>query len=148
MDGSKYPRALHHTRPGLGGKLRPLHIDYAQCSARTERTTHWVKGNLIPSAKLKSRGDDWGLFEVCNSLLLFYVVDRLEFSSRFGDVARPEVRVVNLVEGERIDIVSSVRTVELHYAETTVTPAATGPYELLNHSKGRAKPLIAFVRAA
>jgi len=135
-----------YVRRDLHGELRPLHIDYAERNARPERTTRWVKENLIPAARLKSRGSTWELYECCNSPLLFYGIDRLDFSTRVGQETCCSVEVVNLVEGDYIDIVSGLGTLTLHYAETAVIPAATGRYELLNRSNNRAKLVKAFVK--
>ena len=135
-----------YVRRDLHGELRPLHIDYAERNARPERTTRWVEENLIPAARLKSRGPSWELYELCNSPLLFYGVDRIDFSTRVSQETCSGVEVVNLVEGDHIEIVSGLATVTLHYAETAVIPAATGEYELLNRSNNRAKLVKAFVK--
>ena len=135
-----------YVRRDLHGELRPLHIDYAERNARPERTTRWVEENLIPAARLKSRGPTWELYELCNSPLLFYGVDRIDFSTCVSQETCSGVEVVNLVEGDHIEIVSGLATVTLHYAETAVIPAATGEYELLNRSNNRAKLVKAFVK--
>jgi len=53
---------------------------------------------------------------------------------------------VNLVEGEQVEIISLGGSLELHYAETAIIPAAAGAYVLQNRSRNRAKLLKAMVR--
>ena len=142
-----YTFKIHdYVRRDLRGSLRPLHIDFAERNARPERTTRWVKQNLLPSCKLKSRGVDWELYEVCNTPFLFYGVDRLQFSSHLSQAMQCGVEVVNLVEGSEIAIVADAGRLDLHYAETAVIPAATGSYELVNRGNGPAKLVKAFVK--
>jgi mannose-6-phosphate isomerase class I len=142
-----YTFKIHdYVRQDLLGNLRPLHIDFAERNARPERTTGWVKEHLLPPARLKLQGGDWKLYAVCDTPLLFYGVDRLEFSSHLHQAMPCGVELVNLVEGGEIAIVANAGSLDLHYAETAVIPAATGSYELVNRSSGRAKLVKAFVK--
>jgi mannose-6-phosphate isomerase class I len=135
-----------YLRRDLKGNLRPLHIAYAEQNARRERITSWVRTHLMPQPKVIAQGTDWRELEICNSELLFYAVSRTDFSTRVRLEMRNGVEVVNLVEGEQIEIVSDSGTLTLHYAETAVIPAGTRFYELMNQSKREAKLLKAFVR--
>ncbi|MGD0223634.1 MAG: class I mannose-6-phosphate isomerase [Terriglobia bacterium] len=135
-----------YVRQDLAGNLRPLHIDYARLNARPDRTTGWVKSNLIPLPRLTRREADWEVYEICNTPLLFYAVERVEFSTRVRGMTSAGVEVVNLVEGEQVEIISLGGSLELHYAETAIIPAAAGAYVLQNRSRNRAKLLKAMVR--
>lgn len=135
-----------YLRKDLAGNLRPLHIKYAQINARPERTTHWTKSDLIPVPRLISQGADWKIYELCSTPLLFYAMERVEFSSKVCGSTRAGVEVVNLVEGDQIQIISHEGSLELHYAETAIIPASAGTYVLQNDSGSTAKLLKAFVK--
>jgi len=113
-----------YLRRNLRREFRPLHIDYAEHNARPERTAPWVRNNLIPQPRLKTTGPDWAIYEVCNSPKLFYVVDRVGFSSRFTQASVAGVEVVNLVEGNQIETVGHEGRLDLDHRETAVIPAA------------------------
>jgi mannose-6-phosphate isomerase class I len=137
-----------YLRPNLNGQLRHLYIDYAERNTCPARTTSWVHANLIPRPKLLTQGTDWQEYIVSDNPLLFYDIQCVEFSSRVTQRTDGGVLVVNLVEGEEADLVSSAGTLRIHYAETAVVPAATGPFELVNRRGSKAKLLKAFVRTS
>jgi hypothetical protein len=137
-----------YLRPNLNGQLRQLYIDYAERNTCPERTASWVHANLIPRPKLLNQGGDWQEYVVSDNPLLFYDIRRVEFSSRVTQQTNGGVLVVNLVEGEEADLLSSAGALRIHCAETAVVPAATGLFELVNRGRSKAKLLKAFVRTS
>ena len=50
-----------------------------------------------------------------------------------------QCHILNLVEGNKIQVVTNDRTMDIHYAETFVVPAAVGAYKILNLGGEEAK---------
>src|SRR5437762_8156856 len=46
-------------RMGLDGKPRPIHIDHGRHNLQFQRTTEWVRSNLVNRIEPIARGDGW-----------------------------------------------------------------------------------------
>ena len=120
-------------RPGLDGKLRPIHLEHGTANICWDRRTGWVERNLIHRVEEVARGEGWreertGLHE-----LEFIETRRHWFTGVVPHDTQGTVNVLNLVAGDRV-IVESPTDVfepfEVHYAETFIVPAAVGRYTI------------------
>ena len=120
-------------RVGLDGKPRPIHLQHGAANIQWERTTRWVKDNLINRFELAAKGDGWreertGLHE-----REFIETRRHWFTKTVPHDTRGGVNVLNLIEGTSVVVESPDRRFEpyeVHYAETFIVPAAVGPYTI------------------
>jgi hypothetical protein len=139
-------------RVGLDGRPRPIHIDHGEANVQWDRTSDWVKSNLIGQAKLVAESPGWreehtGLHE------REFIETRRHW---FRDVVPHEtgggVNVLNLVEGEEVAVESPSAKFApfiVHYAETFSVPAAIGSYTIRPHGPSAGKEcatIKAFVR--
>ncbi len=138
-------------RLGLDGRPRPIHLDQGIHNIQWDRTTAWVKEELIGQVKLVNQGPGWteertGLHE-----REFIETRRHWFTSKVPHYTSGGVNVLNLVEGCEAVVESPQGKFEpfaIHYAETFIVPAATGAYTI-RPTAATEKPLAtikAFVR--
>ena len=139
-------------RLGLDGIPRPVHIDHGEKVIQWDRTTAWVKNNLLPRNEIIAQGDGWreertGLHE-----REFIETRRCWITSQINWHTENNVNMLNLVEGEEAVIESpdnSFAPFVVHYAETFIIPAAVGAYSIRPHglSMGREIAVIkAYIR--
>jgi mannose-6-phosphate isomerase class I len=139
-------------RLGLDGKPRPIHLAHGLANLQWDRTTRWVKQNLINCVTQVGAGDGWreehtGLHE-----REFIATRRHWFTKPVPHHTQGGVNVLNLVEGDEALITSPEDVFApfvLHYAETVIVPAGVGPYVVqpTGASRGRGCATIkAFVR--
>ena len=139
-------------RLGLDGRPRPIHLQHGAANIQWDRTTAWVKKNLINRVVPVASGEGWreertGLHE-----WKFIETRRHWFTKTAPHDTRGGVNVLNLVEGEEAMVESPGGKFEpfvVHYAETFIVPAAVGRYTIRPHgaSAGRECATIkAFVR--
>lgn len=140
-------------RVGLDDKPRPIHIDHGEANIQWDRTTDWVRNNLIARVEQISSGDGWteertGLHE-----REFIETRRHWFDKPVPHHTQGTVNVLNLVEGEEAMVESPTAAFPpfiVHYAETFIVPAAVGAYVIRPHGPSRDKKcatIKAFVRA-
>lgn len=118
-------------RLGLDGKPRPIHLDHGLANVQWDRTTGWVRGNLVNRFAPLGAGEGWreertGLHE-----REFIETRRHWFTKRVPHDTRGGVNVLNLVEGREAVVESPTGAFEpfvVHYAETFIVPAAVGAY--------------------
>ncbi len=123
-------------RLGLDGRPRPIHLNHGVANIQWDRTTRWVKENLINRIVPLARGDGWreertGLHE-----LEFIETRRHWFTKAAPHDGYGGVNVLNLVAGEEAVVESPDRAFEpfvVHYAETFIVPAAAGPFRIAPH---------------
>lgn len=139
-------------RLGLNGLPRPIHLDHGAANIQWDRTTEWVRRNLIDQVSPITVGPGWreertGLHE-----REFLESRRHWFSGVTPHDTRGGVNVLNLVEGREAAVESpsgSFAPFIVHYAETFIVPAAVGPYTIrpCGESEGKECATIkAFVR--
>jgi len=120
-------------RLGLDGKPRPIHLEHGLANIQWDRTTAWVKRELINRIEPLASGDGWreertGLHE-----REFIETRRHWFNKAVPHHTRGGVHVLNLVEGEEAVVESPEGKFEpfvVHYAETFIVPAAVGAYAI------------------
>jgi len=123
-------------RLGLDGKPRPIHLNHGVPNVQWNRTTAWVKKNLVNRIEPVASGDGWreertGLHE-----REFSETRRHWFTKAVPHNTNGGVNVLNLVEGEEAVVESHDGQFEpfvVHYAETFIVPAAVGRYAIRPH---------------
>ncbi len=123
-------------RMGLDGKPRPVHLDHGIPNIQWNRTTTWVKKNLVNAVSPIATGDGWreertGLHEA-----EFIETRRHWFTGTVPHHTHGGVNVMNLVEGDEAIIESPMKAFApfvVHYAETFIVPAAVGAFTIRPH---------------
>jgi len=118
-------------RLGLDGKPRPIHLDHGIVNIKWDRTTDWVRQNLIN--RVQPMGDGTGWREERTGLHEFEFIEtrRHWFHQAVPHDTRGTFNVLNLVQGAAAIVESpdgAFSPFELHYAETFIVPAAVGAY--------------------
>ena len=125
-------------RLGLDGKPRPIHLNEGLANIQWDRTTPWVKKNLINATAPVARGDGWREEQTGLHALQFIETRRHWFTGKVPHDTAGTVNVLNLVEGDEVVVESPNGAFDpftLHYAETFIVPAAVGPYTIRPTSK-------------
>lgn len=139
-------------RMGLDGRPRPIHIDHGLNNIQWDRSTDWVRDNLVNQIQRLGQGNGWreertGLHE-----REFIETRRHWFRGRVLHHTNGSVNVLNLVEGEEAIVESPKKLFEsltVHYAETFIVPAGLGDYTVrpVGLSKGmKCATIKAYVR--
>jgi mannose-6-phosphate isomerase class I len=136
-------------RLGLDNKPRPIHLEHGLANIQWDRTTPWVKKNLINRIKKVSRGDGWreestGLHE-----LEFLETRRHWFTKSVPHNTLGNLNVLNLVEGDSAIVESpsgAFPPLTIHYAETFIVPASVGEYTIRPGHEGELATIKAYVR--
>lgn len=139
-------------RVGLNGFPRPIHLDHGAANIQWDRTTTWVRRNLVNQITPLGSGNGWreertGLHE-----REFIETRRHWFTGAVLHRGTGGVHVLNLVEGREAVVESPTRAFEpfvVHYAETFIVPAAVGDYTIRPFGEAEGKEcgtIKAFVR--
>ncbi|HVM50534.1 MAG TPA: class I mannose-6-phosphate isomerase [Candidatus Acidoferrum sp.] len=123
-------------RLGLDGKPRPIHLNHGVANIQWDRTTAWVRENLVNRIVPVAQGAGWreertGLHE-----REFIETRRHWFTGTAPHDGGGGVNVLNLVEGSEAVVESPDRAFSpfvVHYAETFIVPAAAGPFTVRPH---------------
>ncbi len=133
-------------RVGLDGLPRPVHIEDGLANIQWDRTTDWVRRNLVNALNVLAdddyREERTGLHE-----LEFIETRRFSGTAATEHDASEGVHMLNLVDGSAAVVESpcgDFDPFEVHYAETFVVPAACGRYRVRPQ---RAGERIVFVQA-
>jgi len=138
---------------GLDGRPRPVHLDHGIRNIQWDRTTEWVKEELINKFEPLSGQPGWREERTGLHRREFIETRRHWFTDAVRHDTRDGVNVLNLVEGEAAVVESPHGAFEpftVHYAETFIVPAAVGEY-VVRPVKPATKPLAtlkAFVRTS
>ena len=131
-------------RPGLDGQPRPVHLNHATSNIQWERTSRWVKENLINRVRTMANGDGWREEQTGLHELEFIETRRHWFVKPVIHRTGGGVNVLNLVEGEAAIVESpssAFEPFEVHYAETFIVPAAVDAYTVRPVTKSAEKEL-------
>lgn len=137
-------------RVGLDGIPRPIHIDDGEKNIQWNRTTSWVKENLVNHFETLEEGE--GFTEVKTGLHeLEFIETRVTTATALTHHNTEDgVHVLNLVEGSSAVIESPINAFEpftLHYVETVIIPASVKEYTIRPENENEEiKVLKAFVR--
>lgn len=129
-------------RLGLDGIPRPINIEHGRNVIKWNRTTEYVKKNLINRFSKISEGDGWveektGLHE--NE---FIETRRHWFDKPVMHNTNGGVNVLNLIDGDEAIVESPKGRFEpfiVHYAETFIVPASVGEYVIRPFGKSAGK---------
>jgi mannose-6-phosphate isomerase len=133
--GSYTYKLYDYLRADLDGVPRPIHIWHGERVALKERTTGWVKDNLVQEPRLVRKGDQWAEYIVGEHELLYFSLRRLEFEKSVGDDTKGRFHVLTLVDGESVCIQSvdhPERYYVQNYLDVVVVPANMGKYRIKN----------------
>jgi mannose-6-phosphate isomerase class I len=139
-------------RLGLDGRPRPIHIEHGAANIQWDRTTAWVRENLVNRVVSLESGDGWREERTGLHPREFIETRRHWFTKPVSHHTGEGVNVLNLVEGEAAVVESPDGAFEplvMHYAETFIVPAAVGPYTICPLNCDDARPcatIKAFVR--
>jgi mannose-6-phosphate isomerase class I len=123
-------------RMGLDGKPRPIHINHGRHVLQFDRTTEWVRRELINGVEPVAQGDGWREERTGLHALEFIETRRHWFTHTVPHDTRDTVNVLNLVEGAEAIVESPTGAFEpfcVHYAESFIVPAAVGGYSIRPH---------------
>ncbi|GAB3651770.1 class I mannose-6-phosphate isomerase [Glycomyces tarimensis] len=129
-------------RLGLDGVPRPVHLDHGERNLVWHRDRAWTEANLVGQVEQLARDGDvveerTGLHE-----LEYIEVRRHWFSERAAHDTEGTVNVLNLVEGDEVEIWSPTGAFDpypVHYAETFIVPASVGPYVIRRTERSRSE---------
>jgi mannose-6-phosphate isomerase class I len=118
-------------RVGIDGVPRPINLEHGLKNIQWDRDTEWVTDHLVNQVEVLSdsanvREERTGLHE-----LEFIEVRRHWFSTESHHNTEGTVNVLNLVEGDEVEVVSptgAFAPYPVRYAETFIIPADVGPY--------------------
>lgn len=120
-------------RLGLDGRPRPVHLQHGSKVIQWDRTTGWVKENLINH--FETICEEPGFQEIKTGLheREFIETRRYKLSVQHTFFCDDSVSMCNVVDGEGV-VVSSPEgkftPFEVHYAETFIIPAAVGCFTM------------------
>ncbi len=127
-----------YLRSDLSGNLRHVHLEHAFANLEPTRRTNWVGEHLCPTPTLLRAGEGWAEYSIGNIEQLFFAIHRLEFQAGIEDCTDGKFVALNLVEGERCEILTEGNApVELRFAESIIIPASVGHYTLRNLADGK-----------
>ena len=136
-------------RMGLDGRPRPVHLKHGREVIRWDRTTGWVKDNLINQVWQIEEGDGYRAEHTGLHELEFIETTRYWIEDEVLIHGCGSVRMLNLVEGEKALVVSpdaSFEPFELNYAETLIIPEQAGDYMIRTCEKKKIAVVQAYVR--
>jgi mannose-6-phosphate isomerase class I len=139
-------------RLGLDGQPRPIHLDHGIRNIQWDRTTSWVKRNLVNLIEPVHSGDGWLEERTGLHHREFIETRRHWFNAQVPHATNGGVQVLNLCDGEEVIVESpedAFPPLVVHYAETFIVPAAIGSYRIRPHGPSEGKrcgTIKAFVR--
>lgn len=120
-------------RLGLDGRPRPIHLDHGLNNIQWDRTTPWVREELIGQVRQVAEGPGWREEQTGLHRLEFLETRRHWFTAPVPHHTHGNLNVLNLIEGEAAIVESPSQAFppfEVHYAETFIVPAAVGAYTI------------------
>ena len=133
--GSYTYKMYDYLRADLDGIPRPIHTYHGENVLCKERTTSWVKENLVQEARLAKSGNGWAEYIVGEHDLLYFSLRRLEFEKEIEGNTEGKFHVLTLVDGEKV-LVQSLDNPELsytqNYLDVVIVPANMGRYVVKN----------------
>lgn len=120
-------------RMGLDGKPRPIHLEEGLANIAWDRTTDWVRRELVNRVDPMATGPGWREERTGLHAREFIESRRHWFRGRVPHRTDGGVQVLNLVQGTEAVVESPDGAFEpmvVHHAETFIVPAAVGAYTL------------------
>jgi mannose-6-phosphate isomerase class I len=140
-------KVYDYLRQALNGQLRHVHLEHAFANIDPTRRATWVRAHLCPQPVPLHQGPTWAEYCISDSDKLFFAIHRLEFEDAIADDTEGKFLALNLVAGERCEILAAGHEpVELRFAESIVIPACARAYTLRNMGQTACKVVKAFVK--
>ncbi len=136
-----------YLRRDLNGNLRPINIDRGFDNLYWDRRSDWVDANLVAKPVVKDQGDGWVEYTLMDVPYTFYIINRVDFDASCEWETNEIGYMVNLVEGDHVEVHSENGTVvPLAYLESMVVPAKAGKVRFVNRGDTPCKLMKVFVR--
>lgn len=133
--GSYTFKMYDYLRSDLDGVPRPIHTYHGERALIKERTSSWVKGNLVRDPILIRKGDKWAEYVIGEHHLIYFSLRRLEFEEYIEDDTNGKFHALDLVDGEKV-MIQSVdnpgRFYIQNYLDIVIVPASFGKYIIKN----------------
>lgn len=129
-------------RKDSDGKPRPLNVDHGFKNIDFYKDTDWVKENLMPEPRLINAQGENEEYLLGQREDLLFCVRRIHLENEWLDNTNDEFVMLNLVDGEQVQIVSCTDEsvyVYLSYAESYILPSVFGAYKIVNTGSGLCK---------
>ncbi|WP_208642437.1 class I mannose-6-phosphate isomerase [Parabacteroides acidifaciens] len=133
--GSYTYKMYDYLRADLDGNPRPIHTYHGERVLKTERTTRWVRENLVQTPRVARQGDGWAEYIVGEHDLLYFTLHRFEFEKEIEDDTNGKFHVLVLVDGEQVKVESLDHpecSYIQNYMDMVVVPANIGRYVVRN----------------
>lgn len=131
----------------LDGKPRPLNIRRAMDNLCFDRKGEKVKEELVSHPVMLEAGNDWELWHLPTHRNHSYDVHRYKIGSSVEVETGGKCHVLNLVDGESAEIITSGgERLHINYAETLVISAAAKKYRIINTSDSEIMVVKAFMK--
>ncbi len=133
--GSYTYKLYDYLRSDLDGTPRPIHTWHGERVLSKERTTAWVKDNLLQQPVVVRKGKGWSESIIGEHDLLYFSLRRLEFEESIEDNTNGNFHILTLVDGEKV-IVQSDDHPEFFFTQNfldiVIVPANMGKYTIRN----------------
>ncbi len=133
--GSYTYKLYDYLRPDLDGVPRPIHTYHGERTVARDRTTTWVRNNIVQKPRIARSGEGWSEVIVGESPLLYFSLRRFEFEKEIEDNTNGKFHVLTLVDGEKIRIRSKQhpeRYFDAEFMDMVVVPSTIGEYVVEN----------------
>lgn len=135
-------------RLGLDGLPRPINIEHGKHVIQWDRTTKWVKENLVNATyEVKEEGNDCKIEHTGLHELEFIETRRYTIKNSSYHQTHGTVNMLNLVDGKSAVIEGDFEPFIVHYAETFIIPASINEYTIKPYDCDEVKVLKAYVRS-
>ena len=133
-------------RLGLDGLPRPINIEHGKHVIQWDRTTKWVKENLVNATyEVKEEGNDCKIEHTGLHELEFIETRRYTIKNSSYHQTHGTVNMLNLVDGKSAVIEGDFEPFIVHYAETFIIPASINEYTIKPYDCDEVKVLKAYV---
>lgn len=134
-------------RLGLDGLPRPINIEHGKHVIQWDRTTKWVKENLVNATyEVKEDGNDCKIEHTGLHELEFIETRRYTINNDSFHKTHGTVNMLNLIDGKSAIIEGDFEPFIVHYAETFIIPASIKEYTIKPYGCDEIKVLKAYVR--
>ena len=135
-------------RTGLDGHPRPIHLEHGLANVQWDRTSSWVRRELIDQTVGMETGEGWHEERTGLHPTQFLETRRHWFSLPVPHDTLGNLHVLNLVAGNEAVVSSpadAFNPMTVHFAETFIVPACVGRYTIKPASLD--KTLMATIKA-
>ncbi len=132
-------------RAGLDGRPRPINVEHGKNVIQWDRTTEWVKNNLVNATyEVKEEGNDCLVEHTGLHELEFIETRRYTITDTSYHKTNGTVNQLNLIDGIEAIVESPTNEFEpfvVHYAETFIIPASIKEYTIRPYGESENKEI-------